>query len=167
MFSLTRPTAEVVAVGVEEQAGEQGFGGFARRRFAGAHHAIDVGQSVVAVLGLVGLERVADPGTGGDMVDVEQLDIVDPGGVERGQIFRRHFVTGLDVDAAGRFVDDVIGAVAAEDFLGRDQQVGQAVLLRLVGGARADLGAGREDTSPLLASTRSKVGLVPRQASAV
>jgi hypothetical protein len=49
--------------------------------------------------------------------------------------FRRNFVAGFDVDLAGRLVDEVIGAVTAEDFLGRDQQRVETVLLRLVGGA--------------------------------
>ncbi len=66
---------EVVALGIEEQAVEQRFRGLARRRLAGAHDAIDVGQRVVAVLGLVDLERVADPRARVDMVDVEQLEL--------------------------------------------------------------------------------------------
>ena len=35
---------QVVALGIEEQAVEQRFGGLARRRLAGAHDAVDVGQ---------------------------------------------------------------------------------------------------------------------------
>ena len=55
---------EVVALGIEEQAAEQGLGGLARRRLAGAHDPVDVGEGLVAVLGLVGLQGVADPGAG-------------------------------------------------------------------------------------------------------
>ena len=101
---------QVVALGIEEQAGEQRLGGLARRRLAGAHDAVDVGQRLVAVLGLVGLQRVADPRAGVDMVDVEQLELVDPGLVELLEILGGHFVAGLDVDLAGRLVDQVEGA---------------------------------------------------------
>ena len=73
---------KVVALGIEEQACEQRFGGLARRRLAGAHDAVDGGQRLLAVLGLVGLQRVADPRAGVDVVDVEQVELVDPGLVE-------------------------------------------------------------------------------------
>ena len=78
------------------------------------------------------------------MVDVQQFQPVDAGLVQLFEIFRRHFVARLDIDFAGALVDQVIGAVAAIDFLGRDQQRFEAVLLRLVGRARADLLAGGE-----------------------
>ncbi len=96
---------EVVALGIEEQAAEQGLGGLAGRRLAGAHDAVDVGERLVAVLRLVGLERVADPGAGIDMVDVEQLDPVDPGLVELLEILGADLVAGLDIDLAGLLVD--------------------------------------------------------------
>ena len=157
---------EVVALGVEEQAGEQGLGGLARRRLAGAHDPVDVGQGLVAVLGLVGLQRVADPGAGGDMVDVEQLDPVDPGLVELVEILGRHLVAGLDIDLAGLVVDEVEGGIAAENLLGRDQQLGKAVLGRLVGGARADLLPGREDRlRRSWRRRRRRRGFWPRHAS--
>ena len=73
---------QVVALGIEEQAVEQSVGGLARRRLAGAHDAVDVGQRAVAVLALVGLERVADPRAGVDVIDVEQLELVGLGLVE-------------------------------------------------------------------------------------
>jgi len=136
---------QVIAVRIEEQAFEQGFGGFARRRFAGAHDAVDIGQGVVAVRGLVGLQGVADPRTGRDVVNVQQFQLIDPGLVQRVQVFRADFVARFDPDAAGALVDQVACGIAAEDFLGRDQQFAQAVLFRLVGGARADLGAGGKD----------------------
>src|SRR3546814_12230215 len=66
------------------------------------------------------------------MVDVQQFQPVDARLVQLFEIFRRHFVARLDIDFAGRLVDEVIGAVAAIEFLGLDQQGFQAVLLRLV-----------------------------------
>ena len=80
---------QVIALGVEEQAVEQGVGGLARRRLAGAHDAVDVGQRAVAVFALVGLQRVADPRTGVDVVDVEQLELLDARLVELGEVLRR------------------------------------------------------------------------------
>ncbi len=136
---------QVVAFGIEEEAAEQGLRRLTRRRFAGAHDAVDVTQRLVAILGLVGLQRVADPGAGVVVVDVEQDELVDPRGVELFEILGGHFVAGLDIDFAGGLVDQVIGAVAAEDFLGRDQQRVEPVLRRLVGETRADLVAGGED----------------------
>ena len=98
---------QVVALGIEEQAVEQGVGGLARRRLAGAHDAVDVGQRLVGVLGLVGLERVADPRAGVDVIDVEQLEMVDLGFVELGEVLGGDLVAGLDVDLAGLLVDQV------------------------------------------------------------
>ena len=61
-----------------------------------------------------------------------------PGLVELLEILRRDLVAGLDVDLAGLLVDQVVGRIAAEDFLGRDDEVLEAVLGRLVGRARGD-----------------------------
>ena len=67
-------------------------------------------ERLVAVLGLVGLQRVADPGAGVDVVDVEQLDPVDAGRVELLEILGRDLVARLDIDLAGLLVDQVVGA---------------------------------------------------------
>ena len=136
---------KIVAVGVEEQAIEHGFGGFARRRLTRTHDTIDFGKRVVALLDLVGHQRVADPRTNRDMIDIEQFDrrlarLVDPFQVLGGQ-----FVAGFDIDFAGGFVDQVKRRITAEDFLGGDQQVLQPIGHRLAGDARRDLGAKRED----------------------
>ena len=141
----TAHSGKVVAVAIEEQAGKQGLGGLARWRLAGAHNAIDVGQGVVAIFGLVGGQCVADPRANAHMVDVEQGQTINPGGIERGEIVGRNFLARLDIDAAGCLIDDIAGRIAAEDFLGGDQQLGKAILLGLVGGARRNLGAGGED----------------------
>ena len=70
--------------------------------------------------------------------------MVDAGLVETVEIFGRNLFACLDVDAAGRFVDHITRRIAAEDLLGRDQQLLEPVLLRLAGGARADLLPGRK-----------------------
>ncbi len=80
------------------------------------------------------------------MINVEQLNPVNPGLVEQFEVFSRHFVASFDVNLAGGFVDQVIGRIATEDFVCRDQQVGQAVLGCLVGGAgRNLLAVGKHD----------------------
>ncbi len=101
---------KVVALGIEEQAVEQRLGGLRGRRLARAHDPVDVGQRLVAVLGLVGLQRVADPGAGVDVIDVEQLEPVDAGLVELLEILGADLVARLDVDLAGLVVDQVVGA---------------------------------------------------------
>ncbi len=68
-----------------------------------------------------------------------------PALVELVEIFLADLVAGLDVDLAGLLVDEVVGREAAEDFLGRDEDVLEAVLGRLVGAARRDLLVGLED----------------------
>ena len=59
------------------------------------------------------------------MVDVEQFDPVDPRLVEQFEVLGTDFVTRLDIDLAGGFVDQVIGRIPTVDFLGGDQQAGQ------------------------------------------
>ncbi len=139
---------QVIALGVEEQAVEQSVGGLARRRLAGAHDAVDVGQRAVAVFALVGLERVAHPRAGVDVIDVEQLELVGLGLVELLEVLGRDLVAGLDVDLAGLLVDQIIGRIAAEDFLGRDDEVLDPVLAGLVCATRGDLLVGLEDDFP-------------------
>ncbi len=73
------------------------------------------------------------------MIDVEQFDPVDPGLVQQFEVFARYFVARLDINLAGRFVNQVIGRIATEDLLGRNQQIGKAILGGLVGGARRNL----------------------------
>src|SRR5690606_25201200 len=55
-----------------------------------------------------------------------------------------NFLARLDPDAAGALVDHVAGGVMTEDFLGRDQQVLESVLGRLVGRAGGNLLPGGE-----------------------
>ena len=135
---------QVVALRIEEQAVEQAFGGLAGRRLARAHDAVDFGQSVVTLFDLVRHQRIAQPRTDVDMVDVEHVETVETGGVELGKVVLAHLVTGLDVDLAGLLVDHVVSGVTAEDLFGRNQQLGQAVVGSLAGGARRDLLVGRE-----------------------
>src|SRR3546814_12520193 len=73
------------------------------------------------------------------MVDVEQFDLVEARLVQPFEVFGRKLVARLDIDFAGGLVDEIIGGIAAEDFLGRDQQFLQPVGLRLLAGARRHL----------------------------
>src|SRR6185437_8864233 len=136
---------EVVALRIEEQAVEECVRGLAGRRLARAHDAVDVGERAVAVFALVRLQRVADPRARIDVIDVEQLQRLDAGLVQLLEVLGRHLVAGLDVDFAGLLVDEVVRRVAAEDFLGPDDQVLQPILCRLVGAPWRDLLVGLED----------------------
>src|SRR3546814_15555655 len=101
------PYTTLFRSGIEEQPSEQRLGGLERRRLAGAHDAVDVGERLLALLGLVGLQGVADPRPRGDVIDVEQFDPVDPGRIELFEILGRHFVARLDIDLAGLLVDQI------------------------------------------------------------
>ena len=102
MFILTRPTArQVVALAVEEQRLEHRFGGLDGRRLARTHDAVDVEQRVLAGLVLVDRQRVAEVGAHGDVVDVEDRQLVEAG---FGQLLEQllvDLVAGLGVDLAG------------------------------------------------------------------
>jgi hypothetical protein len=78
MFIFTRPTAQVVALAVEEQLVEQRRGGLDGRRLARAHDAVDVHQRRVAVEVLVRRHGVAHVRADRDVVDVEHRDLGDP-----------------------------------------------------------------------------------------
>src|SRR5690606_15204738 len=54
---------QVVAVEREEQVAEQVLGGFFRRRFAGAHHAVDFHQRFHAIRRAVDAQRVGNERT--------------------------------------------------------------------------------------------------------
>src|SRR3546814_11199387 len=79
------------------------------------------------------------------MINIEQLEMVDPRLVELLKIFRRHLIARFDINLAGSLVDEIIGAVTAKYFLGRDQQVAEPVLGGLVRGTRRNLLPGREN----------------------
>ena len=151
---------QVVAVAIEEQAFEQRFGGFLGRRLARTHDLVDRLQTFVAVFRLVSLKRVAHPRAGVDVVDVEQVDPVDARSVELFEVLGRDFLASFDVDAARALVDHVACGVAGKDFLGRQQQRLEAVLGRLVRGARADLVASLEDFFAGLGVDQREGGLV-------
>ena len=78
------------------------------------------------------------------MVNVEQFKAVDACLVQRFEVFGGDFIARFHINAASLFIDKVECRITAEDFLGRDQQVGQSILDRLVGSARGDLRTGWE-----------------------
>ena len=76
---------EIVALRIEEQRMEHRFRRLERRRLAGAHHAVDVEQRLLARRVLVDGQRVADIGADVDVVDVEKRQFVEPRLDEYGQ----------------------------------------------------------------------------------
>ena len=69
---------KVIALAIEEKLAEQCIGRFLRRRFAGAHDAVDVRERFEARLVLICLERIAQPGTAAAGIDVEYFDHLQP-----------------------------------------------------------------------------------------
>ncbi len=120
---------QVVAVRIEEQAAEQRLGGLRRRRFARAHHAVDVDQRIVAVGVLVHRQRVAHPGAGG-LVHRERRQPDDTGLFQRRQLRLGELLAGLRPDLAGLGVHQVLGHETAEQIGAADQH-----LLGLLGDA--------------------------------
>ena len=104
---------EVIALGIEEQALEQRFRRFAGRRLTGAHDAIDFDQRLLIAFDLVGLQRVADVGTGVDVVDVEHVELAVARLLQRVQQLLGDLVAGLGIDFAGLLVDQFVGQVTA------------------------------------------------------
>src|SRR3546814_7486796 len=100
-----------------KQAVEQRFRCLTRGRFARAHDAINIGERMIAIFRLVCLQRVAHPGASSNMINIEQLEMVDPRLVELLKIFRRHLIARFDLNLAGSLVDEIIGAVTAKYFL--------------------------------------------------
>ncbi len=124
---------EVVALGVEEDAVEQGLRGLRRRRLARAHHPVDVEQSLLGVGVLVDGERVADEGADIDMVDVEDRDLLEAEILQRSEQLRIELLARLAVDLARLHVDDVLGEVAAMQVGVADEELFQTLIGELLG----------------------------------
>src|SRR3546814_4115055 len=73
---------KIVTFRIEKQAVEQRFRCLTRGRFARAHDAINIGERMIAIFRLVCLQRVAHPGASSNMINIEQLEMVDPRLVE-------------------------------------------------------------------------------------
>src|SRR3546814_3116541 len=68
---------KIVTFRIEKQAVEQRFRCLTRGRFAWAHDAINIGERMIAIFRLVGLQRVAHPGASSNMINIEQFEMVD------------------------------------------------------------------------------------------
>ena len=133
---------EVVALAVEEQRLEHGFGRFDGRRLARAHDAIDVEQRILARGVLVDLQRVADIGADVDVVDLQDRQFVEALLQQQRQHLLGDLVAGLGEDLAGLGVVEILGQIlAVEVGIGGAQRL-QALLGELLGGTRRQLAAG-------------------------
>ena len=113
---------EVVAVGIEEEAAEEGLGGLRCRRLARPHQPVDVDQRVLAVGVLVDRQRVADPGAV-RLVDGERGQPLEAGFLDGGELGLGQLLAGLGVDLPGLEVDEVLGDEAAEEVGAADQHL--------------------------------------------
>ncbi len=130
---------KVVAFAIEEQLAEQRFRRVERRRFAGAHHAVDVDQGGFAAVVLVHRHGVADVGTDGDAIDVDDVDLVETVFHQHRQIVGRQLVTGFDIDLARFGIDHIERRVTAEQFFIRHLDLLDAIFLPLAQAAHRNL----------------------------
>ena len=133
---------EVVALGIEEQAVEQGLRGLERRRLARAHDAVDVDERILARRVLVDEERVADIGGRVHLVERERRDLGDLRFLDDLEKLRRDLVASLGEDFAGMLVDDVDGEKAPDEVLLADLDLLQSLLGELSRAARRKFFAG-------------------------
>src|SRR5579864_2657821 len=134
---------EIVALAIEEEAGEERLGRLDRGRLARAHDAIDVDERVLAGRVLVDEERVADVGANRDMVDRQHGKLGD---LARFHLLDQRLgdlVARLRVDLAGALVDDVDGEIAADEIVLGDENLLEPLLGKLSRLARGDLLARR------------------------
>src|SRR5690606_26263904 len=117
-------SGEVVALEREEQVLEQVFRTFFRRRFARAHHAVDLYQCVHAVLRGVDAQGVGNERTAVEIVGVDGLEFADAHLDESGQHFLRDFSVAWVFHLTSRLVDDVVGERVADDELSWNSQLG-------------------------------------------
>ncbi len=141
----TANSRQVITLRIEEQSFEQSFCGFTGWRLARTHDTINVGQRAITVVCLVDLQCVTNPGTGCDMIDIEQLQLVNASAIKLLEIFHRHFVTGFDVDLTGFLIDQIKSTVATENFLGWNNDIFHAVFFSLVRTAWRNLVAAGKD----------------------
>jgi hypothetical protein len=125
---------------------EQRLSGFAGRRLTRTHHAVDVEPALQLVaLDLVGHQRVADVGTGVDVVDIKQAQRLVTSFLDRFEQLFVDFRTGFRVNFTGRGIDQFVGDEhAVQVFIG-NQQVLEPLLCELAGKTRGDLGARLDD----------------------
>ncbi len=133
---------QVIALGVEEQRREHRFRAVDGRRFAGAHHAIDVEQRVLARGVLVDLQRVADIRADVDVIDVEHRQFVEARLDEGVQRLVGNLVARLGENLAGLRIIEIVGDILPVEIGVHRAQRLDAALGQLAGGARRQLLAG-------------------------
>src|SRR5690606_10026078 len=109
-----------------EQRLEHGFSRVHGRRLTRTHDAVDVEQSVFTRLVLVHGQRVAQVCADGDVVDIEDRQLVKAEVDKLSQQLLVDLIAGFSVDFAGLEVDDVLGNVGAEEVSVDREQMLQA-----------------------------------------
>ena len=133
---------QIIAVRVGEQPLEQGLGGLNGRRLAGAHHAIDFEQGLVAVRAFVECQGIADIGTDGDPVDGQSRQLGDPRLNQSLDQLRGDLVTRLAKNLAGFLIDQIVGDEPAFQGIDRHKLFGNLGVDKLLDQAGRHLGAG-------------------------
>ena len=108
---------KIVALGIEEEAVEEGAGAFQGRRIAGTQPPVDLDHRVVGGDHLVEQQSVAQVGTDEEVVDEQHLELVDAPAAQFLDLARRDLLVALDHHLAGGGIDDVGGGDGAEDVL--------------------------------------------------
>jgi len=109
--------AEIVALGIEEEALDELAGGIKVRGLAGTEVLVDGLQRLVLGMGLVLQKGVTDDLRSKDLVAADQLQFIDTGVDQLLQFLRSQFVELVDDDLAGLAVDNVLDHAHARQFL--------------------------------------------------
>ena len=117
----TANSRKIITLCIEEQAFEHGFRTLEGRRFARAHHAIDVHKGFFAVAVLVQCHGVAQIRTNLVVVDHQQTDGINAPFLKLLEHFLGQFVTGFCQDLTGFAVNQVIGHEPAIKLIFRNQ----------------------------------------------
>ena len=112
---------KIIRIGIKEEAVEERFNGFFRRRFTRTHHAVDRNAGGELIRRIVKTQRVGNIGAMIELIRKERFDLAHAG---RPQMFERRFrdfLIGLSNDFARLSVDNVLGEDASEEVIVRNR----------------------------------------------
>ena len=107
-------TRQIVGFGIEEEAIEERFNRFFRRRFAGTHHAVDRNAGSQLIRRVVQTQSRGNVRAVIQLIRKERFNLGHAGKTELRQKIGRHFIVAIGNDFTRFFIDDVLGKHAAE-----------------------------------------------------